>query len=186
MKKIELASFVLALLATIGNLNLVTGSESVLVLSISTLGIIYIFSGMNGFQNSLRSTHSFENQKTAFVFKISGYSMALIAIGVLFYQLIWPGSKMMIIAGSLSCLFSLAALFSMQKVIKSEQIKILLPRLIVWTFLGGLFLLISQSDWVAMKYKNHPSVVESFENMRNNPKNDSLRDLFQESKREIK
>jgi len=141
---------------------------------------------MNGFQNSLRSNASFENQKTAFIFKISGYSMALVAMGVLFYQLIWPGYKTMIIAGSMSCLFSLASLFFMQSEVESKHAKVLLPRLVVWIFLSAYFLYTPQSKWVALKYSNHPSVVEAFENMRNNPKNDSLIDIFQESIKEIK
>jgi hypothetical protein len=185
MKKAELISLVLALLATIGNLYLISGSEFVLVTSVSTLGILYIFGGMSGFQNSLKTEASFENQKTQFVYKISGYSMAMIAIGVLFYQLVWPGQRMMIIAGFLSCIFSISALLFMQKEVKSEDTKKLFPRLLVWVFLGGIFLFLPQKKWIAMKYKNHPSVIESFEKMREAPKNDSLKDIFRESKKEI-
>jgi hypothetical protein len=185
MKKAELISFVLALLASIGNVYLIPGSEFVLVSSISALGILYIFGGMSGFQNSLKSEASFENQKTQFVYKISGYSMAVFAIGVLFYQLIWPGHSMMIIAGFSSCILSLLALLLLQKEVKSEDTRRLFPRLFVWLFFGGLFIFLPQENWVAMKYKNHPSVVESFKNMQKAPKNDTLRDLFRKAKREI-
>jgi hypothetical protein len=185
MRKAELILFVVAFMATIGNLNLISGSEFALVASMSSLGVIYIFGGMSGFQNSLRSITSFENHKTAFIFKISGYSMSILAMGILFYQLIWPGDRMMIIVGSLSCLIALIAVLFMQKEVNSEQRKSLFPRLLIWTILGVLFLFLPQKNWVAVKYKNHPSVVESFENMQNDPKNDSLRDVFKESMREI-
>lgn len=185
MKKAELFLFVIAFVGTIGNLYLINGSQFALVSSMSVLATIYIFSGMNGFQNSLRSKPDFDDQKTTFIFKISGYSMAIIAIGILFYQLIWPGHRAMIIAGAVSCLFSLVALLFMQKDIKSEHRKILLPRLLIWTVLGGIFTLLPQKEWVSIKYENHPKVVESFENLQNDPKNDSLRDVFQESMREI-
>ena len=185
MKKVELISFVLALLATIGNLYLINGSNLVLVFSISALGMIYVFGGMNGFQNSFRTNPSFENQKTAFVYKLSGYSMAIIALGILFYQLIWPGHRSMIIAGSTSCIISLGALLYMLKDLRKVDRKILLPRLVTWTLLGGYFLFTPQINWVKMKYNDHPSVIESFENMQNNPKNDSLRNIFQASRKDI-
>ncbi len=92
---------------------------------------------------------------------------------------------MMIIAGFSSCILSLLALLFMQKEVKSEDTRRLFPRLFIWVFVGGLFMFLPQEKWVAMKYKNHPSVVESFKNMQKAPKNDSLRDLFQKSKREV-
>ncbi|PHR47708.1 MAG: hypothetical protein COA32_07060 [Fluviicola sp.] len=185
MKKAEIISSILAVLASVGNLYLVPGSEAVLVTSLSTLGILYIFGGMSGFQVNLKAEASFENQMTQFIYKIGGYSMAVFAIGVLFYQLFWPGHKAMIIAGFSSCILSLGFLLFKKKEVKSEDVRKLFPRLFAWVFLGGLFVFLPQQKWVAIKYKNHPSVVESFERMQKAPKNDSLKDLFQKSKKEI-
>lgn len=186
MKKIEFILILISSIAIYGNYNILKGSNLTLIIALSLLATVYSFSAMNGFADKLSSKSSITDQKTAFTFKLGGFSMAMISIGILFYILIWPGHKMMLIMGTSSCLLMFLLALSTLKKVKKELKNQMLIRLFVWVVIGGIFLIFPQKEWISKKFSEHPSIIKKYENFQEDPSNDSLRHIFHESIKEIK
>lgn len=186
MKKAEFFLILISSIAVYGNFNMLQGSSLTLIIALSLLATVYSFNAMNGFADKLNSKSSITNQKTAFTFKLGGFSMAMISIGILFYILIWPGHKMMLIMGVSSCLLMFLLALSTLKKVKKDFRNQMFIRLIIWSSLGGIFLIFPQNEWIAKKFSDYPSIIKSYKDFQEEPNNDSLRDIFHESIEEIK
>ena len=137
------------------------------VIFISGLSVIYFYFGFALFNDirlrTIFKRSSYEGISSAriIIAILSGISLSVLAIGLLFKSQLWPGSGTMILTGIFgSCLSSIMALFVFSAK-ASKLFRYLLSRLVVSAFTGLAFYLVPRETILELKYKDYPEYVEA-------------------------
>lgn len=105
----------------------------------------------------------------------AGLTFSILAIGVLFRLLMLPGAGEMIIIGlTTGILLVIVASVKFWRNNKSELLKGILTRSVIWIALAGILILTPKATLVKIFYRNHPEYVEAYEQAVMNPDDEEL------------
>jgi hypothetical protein len=139
LNRIEKIAAVIAAAAFIFKLSHYPLSGMLLVLSLSTLAIIYFFSANNKFKSSVFIKEEDENKfevKDIFSLRLTGYGLSILLIGILFTLQFWPRSRFLLIMGLGSILIAFISIQSGIKIKFPELYKSILQRIIIFGAIG--------------------------------------------------
>lgn len=180
LKKIELYLTAISIAAFVLNLFLVPGSSILLVLSLSTLSMLYLYFSFALLNNvGLRAVFQQKALKGVNIFKILGAilvggAISIALIGVLFKLMHWPMANLLILVALPFILISGAVYLFLFKKNKETYYKSILIR--IWLIGSLIFILfILPKDLILdFKYRNHPEYLEAYKDWRED-KGDSVK-----------
>ncbi|WP_405206968.1 GldL-related protein [Aquimarina sp. LLG6339-5] len=102
---------------------------------------------------------------------LTGVSISILLIGLLFKMFRWPFGKEMLIIGV--NLLNVIFIIGFIKIIKEKRpfYQRLLPRVIVFLLLGYLFLSLPSYAFLSLKYSDHPGYIEAVKQLDKDPEN---------------
>lgn len=157
MKKLEIILSLLIPIAILLKAFEVSSANPFISASLGTVSLFYIFLfwRVNKFKPSLNAFFDFKNPKKS-IESLSGISIAMICIGVLFKLMSWPGGKMNLIVGVIFLALPTIILLAKRKEIENEFEKLSLARIFYYGFIGLIFLLV-ETDSSSQGYSNKPN-----------------------------
>ncbi|MEO8148961.1 MAG: hypothetical protein ABI723_15045 [Bacteroidia bacterium] len=154
------------------------GAATLLIISISTLAISYMFSAFIPSES--------KNTASIFINKLGNIGLAMALVGILFKLMIWEGNAMQLIGGITAiscCLIAILYLRNQadnENSFSSKQI----ARLIVIGSIAGFFAAVSERDIMNFNHADDPEYVRLFFNMREHPKDTEAREAFEKYRKE--
>lgn len=190
MKKTEIVLFVLFIISVILSICMVPLGNHMLIITISTLSIVYFYFGFALFNNiRLRKVLKKESYKDVSALRIvgaviTGIALSTMTIGVMYALMFWPGSNAMLIVGVTGIPVILIIVFVKLLMTKSNYYKGILIRIIFW---GGLtvMLLLFPAKWFELKYRDYPTYVKAYKAAQADPFNPELEKKLQEEREKV-
>ncbi|MDF2454077.1 MAG: hypothetical protein K0R51_70 [Cytophagaceae bacterium] len=151
------------------------GANMILVVSLSTLAMVY-FGGGFWFAKGK------DEQKRTGLAVIAGMAFSITCMGILFRLLYWPGGKAMLMLPALALPILLAVIFYLKG--KENQAletdKKLLIRVVVFAVLAISFYTVSNRALLTIQYPNDPEVVRIKSNHFDHPENEAYTKEYEE------
>lgn len=167
MKKAEIIILTLSIIAIGLNLLLIPGAGVLTALTLSTLSVIYMYFGF-AFFNDIRLRNIFKKEAYGQIDKLriigaigTGFALSLTIIGLLFKFQFWPGADYNLGAGLFGLLIVTIVGAIKYSKNKSEYYKRIFTRVALFGGLGLILILIPNSTWIEIKYRNHPAYADA-------------------------
>jgi hypothetical protein len=181
MKRTEIILVILLFIGLTFKVFFIPLAGTILTLSIMSLAIMYEFLSFAFFNGiRLKTLLIKDSYKETTVLRIigsvvTGVGLSCVLIGILFKIQNWPLANNTLSAGLffLTPVLIIAA-FKLIRTRAPFYARILL-RASITTAAGILFLILSTTDLVKIKFRNHPDYIKAYEQYIVNPQNDSLR-----------
>jgi len=180
MKKTEIILIIIAFIALVLNLLLISGGEVATVLSLSALSIIYMYLSFALF-NDIRFRDIFKKASYKGISAlrivgaiITGLALAITIVGILFKFQSWAGASINLAIGL--TVLGVVAIVGTIKYFKSRSVYYLkiLRRIAAYGGLGTVLLLLPENTLIELKYRNYPDYVKAFKNASANPDDPAL------------
>jgi hypothetical protein len=191
MKKAEVIVAALSVIALLFNIFLIPGGGILTAITLSLLASLYFYFGFALFNGiKLRYIFKKESYKSSNSLRligaaITGASLSMIIIGILFKVMLWPSADININTGLWGVL--VIAIFSMVKYQKSRS-EYYARILICIAVIGGVGLLImltTTNRWIEFKYRNHPALATALKQAISDPNNTALWGKVREERQKI-
>jgi hypothetical protein len=167
MKKTEIILATLSIIALGLNLLLIPGGGVLTVLTLSALSMIYFYFGFALFNDiRLRIIFKKDSYKEISSLKIlgavgAGLALSMTTIGLMFKFQSWPGADINLGAGLFGLLIvTIVGLIKYSKN-KSGYYTKIFKRAAIFGGLGLLLMLAPKTNWIELKYRNHPEYVDA-------------------------
>ena len=181
MKNFERIFIGIALLSLVLKFFLITGGGILCFLSLITLSGFYFYLGF-AFFNDLRINQIFKKESYLDIPRnrifggiISGISLSILLMGLLFKLMHWPGQAIYLYSGIISAFIAFTILMVSHGAIVNPFIKKILLRLITTWFIVLLFIIIPEIKIIKIQYKNYPKYIEAVEQYEANPTDENLK-----------
>ena len=188
MKKTEIITLSIAVIGLIMSLFLITGASILLVLSLSTIAVLYqYFSFALMHEIPLKSVFKKEiypekSGKYIALAVLAGIALSFAAVGSMFKLLHWPGANMIILIAIASNLVVFISTFLLSKGKSLVVIKNIQKRsAFAFLFCGGLFYFGSYL-FLDFKYRAYPNYIEAVKAFQDNPNDEGLRTKMEDEK----
>lgn len=191
MKKTEKIISIIAFIALGLKLIFIPGSGLLTVLSFSTLSLIYFYFGFALF-NNIQLKKIFKKDSYIHISSLrilgavgAGLSLSMIAIGIMFKFQSWPGASFNLGAGLL--MLSIVIIVGLIKYSKTkdEYYINIFKRGAVFGGIGLILMLIPQTTWITIKYRNEPAFVDAYKKASADPDNKELWEKVEEEREKI-
>ncbi len=172
MKKIEILLVASCIFAITWSLLRFPGSGMLMVLSFSGLAIFYPVSS----RKILADMLSAQQQATA---SLTGVTLSIASIGILFTCLYWPGGQTMMYISFLLISILLAVCMARQGQKQSPFYPQIMKRLIPFWIIALIFVVYPMA-WTELKFRNYPGVIEAKREYYKNPdERTAMRELYE-------
>lgn len=193
MEKIEIKLWGLFIIAFILFLFRIKGGSFLLIILSGSLSIIYSHFGFIVFNSIkmkdifLKETYKSISKRKIIGSVLTGISLSILVIGILFKLFHWPGSHLNIMVGLIGSVIALIV-----SIIKNLKTKNLIYKKVIKriSFIGGfacLLLMLNQDAIDKFKYRDYPDYLKALENYRKDPTNELLQEeLYKEEQKTYK
>jgi hypothetical protein len=175
MKKVEIILGVSSVIAIAVNLIFAKSSNVFLVLLLSSTAVFYMYVSFVHFNNIKLNCTLQKNDSTGISLLrmagtlMIGFSLSATTVGMAFVFLAWPEANFTLGVGLLGLLFGLAIGLAKQSITQSNFYKFLFKRVALYGFLGLILLLLPKEIWLEIKYRNHPTYIQTIKKVRAEP-----------------
>tara|TARA_R110002050_G_C8961107_1_gene514325 strand:- start:6163 stop:6777 length:615 start_codon:yes stop_codon:yes gene_type:complete len=167
MKRTELVCIIVALIAVILRLFHYPGGGPLIVLSLSLLSLLYFYGGILLFLDipikKIANSGTFKELPTLRIVGagLTGATLSVMVIGLLFKWQSYPGSfSMMIIGLGSMAVITVLSFWKWKKSAHPFYIDIL-KRVVVYSLIGWVLLGIPTRMWLNFKFPDNPQLVEA-------------------------
>ncbi|MEQ8474413.1 MAG: hypothetical protein RIC35_24665 [Marinoscillum sp.] len=191
MKKLELILSAIAIIAFVMYMLLVSGALLLLLLSLTTLSIIYMYLSITLFNGiKLRgilkkSSYSGISTLRIIVTILTGVALAFTITGIFFTLFYWPGSKFNLSIGLIGLLIALIISLIKYLSTKAPVYISILKRVVIYSMVGLTLYLLPKYTILEYRYQNYPDYVEAFKNANANQNDQELWDKVDEEQEKI-
>ena len=191
MKKLEIILGVIAIITFGLYLFLVPGSAMIMLLSLTTLSIIYfylsfaLFNGVKG--RSIFKKSSYVDLKTMRIVGsiLTGIALAMTITGISFMIFKWPGARVNLQIGIIA-LSMVIIIYSIKYLRDKEAFYFsILKRTIAFGIVGIILLLLPQYALLEFRYRDFPGYVEAFKLAIEDPTNQDLQEQLEQEKLKV-
>ncbi|WP_421870715.1 hypothetical protein [Marinoscillum sp.] len=191
MKKLEIILGVVALISLALYLFLVPGSAMILLLSLTSLSIIYfyfsfaLFNGVKG-RNIFKKSSYVDLKTMRIVGSIpAGIALAITITGISFIIFQWPGARLNLQIGiiALSLVIIICAINYLRN--KEAFYFSILKRTIAFDIIGLILLLLPQYALLEFRYRDFPEYVEAFKRASEDPTNQDLQEQLEQEQLKV-
>jgi hypothetical protein len=180
VKKAEIIIAAVSIIAMGLKLLLVPGSGILTVLSLSILSVYYMYLSFAIF-NRIRPKNFYKKDSYLGISKMriigaigTGLALSITTIGILFKFQSWPGGSFNLGVGLLGLfIVTIIGLIRFNRN-KSDYYKGIFKRVAIVGILGLILMLIPQTTWIEIKYRNHPTYIEALKRAMADPENKDL------------
>lgn len=191
MKTTELTLSVLAVVAFILNLLVVSFGSVLVVVSLSLLSLFYFYLGFALFNDvplqRLFKKDSYQGTSTQRIAGgiATGIGITIVLTGVLFKIQTWPGANTNIASGLV--VLSAILVISVIMYLKTSSVYYtrILKRIAIYGALGVVLLLLPKYTILEFKYRNYPGYVEAVKKAQGSPGNPGLWQKVDEERQKI-
>ncbi len=191
MKKAELISGAVALIAIVLNSLLIPLSDVLLVLSFTLLAVIYGYLSFALFNNiPLRRIFKKSSYKGISTMRIvgailTGLALSSTLVGILFTLMSFPGAFPNLILGTVG--LTVALIIGLVKYSKSKSAYYtnIFKRIAVCGGVAVLLLVLPSNAWQDFKYRDYPALLEAMKEARAHPENPELWDKVEEERNKM-
>jgi glucan phosphoethanolaminetransferase (alkaline phosphatase superfamily) len=182
MKIAEKILWSVILITAMLHLFLIPFTGVILILSLGALSVIYMFGSIPLFNNiTLRNVFNQEFFKDISTGKIIGslclgMTLSIIAIGILFKLMIWPGGMNNLVVGLVCLGIIIVIAFIRYSSGKSIYYIDVFKRSAFIVIIAVPFLFISENLIMEFKYRNHPAYLQAWKKYKADPSNPKLRE----------
>lgn len=188
MKKTEIITLSLALIAVIMSLLSITGASILIVLSLSVAAVLYQYFSF-ALMHELPLKRAFKKEsypensgKFIALAVLSGIALSFGAVGAMFKLLHWPGANVILLSAIGTNLAIFIATFLLSKGKSLVVIKNIQKRsAVAFLICCGLFYFGSYI-FLDLKYRAHPDYIEAVKAFQNNPNDEGLRMKMEDEK----
>lgn len=185
MKRIELGLIIIALIAVIFKLFHLPFGGVLLVVSLSTLSIIYCWAGVLVLNDiglrKLAAGNPFKGAPAARIVWaiILGVVLSVAPIGLLFKIQLWPSSEFLLLTSfiGLSILSMIAVYGGMAK--KDWFTRSSMIRMLVWWVLSVSAYTISDNTWIDIVHRNYPDYAKALKEYHAHPEDPEAKENFE-------
>ncbi len=188
MKKTEIILVILSIIVLGLKLLLIPGINLLVILTLSALAMLYFYFGFALFNNiQLRTIFKKDSYQDISSLRIlgavcSGLALSMAITGILFKFLSWPGSFANLMAGLVGII--IVAIIGTIKYFKSKSnyYTKIFKRLIIFGVLTLTLVLIPQTTWIELKYRDNPALLDALKKSLADPTNKELQDKVTEER----
>lgn len=188
MKKAELITGAIALIAIVLNSFLIPLSDVLLVLSFTLLAIIYGYLSFALFNNiQLRRIFKKSSYKGISTMRVvgailTGLALSSTLVGILFTLMSFPGAFPNLILGTVG--LTVALIVGLVKYSKSKSVYYtnIFKRIAVCGGVALMLLVLPANAWQDFKYRDYPALLEAMKEARVHPENPELWEKVQDER----
>lgn len=192
MKKTETIIMILAIIALGLKLIFIEGSGLLTTITFLSLSLIYFYLGFALFNNiRLRKIFNRSSYKDVSSLRIlgavgAGFALSTTTIGILYKFQSWEGAELYLATGLVGLLIIVVVGGVKYSKNKDSYYSNIFKRVAVFGGIGLILILLPQTTWIAIKYRNEPAYVEAYKNAAADPDNKELWNKVEEELERMK
>lgn len=190
MKKTEIIAAIIAIIGFIFKLFLWPGGGPLIVISLSTLAVVYYFGF--AFLNNIRFRHIFKKESYNGMRPLriigtlgAGFSLSAVLMGIMYKIQSWPMAQTNLAVGMFFLIVVVIVGLPKYLSTKSDYLKQVFKRAVIIGGLGLIFIVLPQTVWIDIEYRNHPAYRDAFKRALAEPSNQALWDQVEQEKRKM-
>jgi len=191
MKKVEIILGTIAIIALLLNLLNIKGGGVLIVLSLSTISILYMYLSFALF-NDIRLRNIFKKESYKGISRmrivgavLTGLALSITIIGLLFKFQSWPNASFNLGFGLFGLLIGLVVGLIKYKRTKSDYYTRIFKRIAIYGGLGLILMILPRETWLEIRNRNHPEYIEAVKKAWADPENQELWDKVDEERQKM-
>ena len=191
MKKVEIILGTIAIIALLLNLLNIKGGGVLIVLSLSTISILYMYLSFALF-NDIRLRNIFKKESYKGISRmrivgavLTGLALSITIIGLLFKFQSWPNASINLGFGLFGLLIGLVVGLIKYKRTKSDYYTRIFKRIAIYGGLGLILMILPRETWLEIRNRNHPEYIEAVKKAWADPENQELWDKVDEERQKM-
>lgn len=168
MKVIEWVLLFLFLIGLTMKFSLIPGGSVLIIFSLTILSFLYCWLSFF-FLNNIRLREVFKKSaykgigpKRWIYVVVSGMSVSILILGIIFKLMFWPGGEIIVCMGAILSLFIFILALLKFGDTKERFYKKIILRFFPYVFVGGTLVFMSNVDIVKLQYRNHPLYIQAY------------------------
>lgn len=192
MNKTENIIAIIAIIALGLKLIFIEGSGLLTVITFMLLSIIYFYFGFALFNNiKLRKIFKKNSYNEVSSLRIlgavgSGAALSMTTLGIMYKFQSWEGAEIYLGTGLIGLLIIVVIGGLKYSKNKDNYYSNIFKRVAVFGSIGLILMLMPQTTWIAIKYRNEPAYVDAYKKAAADPENKELWDKVEEELERMK
>jgi hypothetical protein len=168
----------IAVIGSVLILSSTSGGAGMLVLSLGFLSLLYF---LGGYFQPVQTEQKF-SVKVALVKVLSGFTLSVLVIGLLFKLMVWSGAAVMLLIGI--CGTVVVAIIAFALTHAEYNVAGILRRSAIWSGLGAVLFLTSSTTLFALHNPDDPVLIEKFKTREAHPDDPAIQSDFDNYRRQ--
>jgi hypothetical protein len=188
MKKVEQFLIAVVIVGFVTSLMLLPGSKWVLIIGIGFLANIYLFD-LNSVIENLSFSEYNKKSRLPKKFELNkmlpGYAIVSMMMGMLFKFKTWPGGNTILAIGFAISIF---AIYILRKNMAKNSVFAIgaIKRILIYGIFGVVFYILPEYFWLEKTYRNYPEYIQARKNFDQDPENETLKSIMEETYEQTK